>query len=522
MDRMGLTNAIRREAYSIKEMRLPFDVFPNQVQNIIFDLTRYENYNIEYCASVVLSAIASAIGNSHQIHIKGAWCSSPSLYMMLIGRPGLGKTPPLNFLYRPFIERDEEEYYKYCEALKEYDRLSSGKDDSGLGRMPELVKTVISDFTPEAMLKAHKSNLRGISVVVDEIAGMFKSTNRYSSNNILVEMLLSAWSGQPLDSIRKSERDPTHIKLPFIGIIGTIQTNLLTNVFCEEYLANGLLDRFIFAYPQDKTISEWSNGPYLVNMPDIASKWSSIVSKILELPCNLDESGHSVKPVILEMSDEARAYLYAWHNSNVREINSIKNDLDVESRKVKLSTNASRIALVLQIMRWASGESHKDHIDLDSIRGAIFLMEYFEDTYYRIQKTIREKSAQSSTDWLMELGNTFSSREAEEAVLRAGLSRRYVYKTLDRMTQGPNPILIRLSRGQYAKTSNACSVPCTNALTVDKILQNDSLNTELKEVKSCQSLVHEEVHSAQVHGYNNLIKDNDRIQIPSSEIQAGK
>ena len=72
MDRIDLTNAIRREAYSIPEMRLPFDVFPNKVKNIIFDLAHYENYNIEYCASVILLAAASAIGNACQIHIKGA------------------------------------------------------------------------------------------------------------------------------------------------------------------------------------------------------------------------------------------------------------------------------------------------------------------------------------------------------------------------------------------------------------------------------------------------------------------
>jgi hypothetical protein len=242
-------------------------------------------------------------------------------------------------------------------------------------------------------------------------------------------------------------------------------------------------------------------------MPDIAGEWRSIVNKILDLPCNLDESGRSVKPVILEMSDDARDYLYAWHNRNVREINSIKNDLDVESRKVKLSSNASRIALVLQIMRWASGESHKDYVDIDSIRGSIFLMDYFEDTYCRIQETIREKYVQSSTDWLMELGSTFSSRDAEEAAARAGLSRRYVYKTLDRLAQGPNPILVKLSRGQYAKTSNACSAPCTSALTVGNGILNDGLSPESKDVNNCQALVHAQVHSAQVHGYNNVIKD---------------
>lgn len=71
MDRLELINAIRRDAVSVPETRLPLNVFPNKVQDIIFNLGDFENYNKEYCASVILSAIASAIGNSHQIHIKG-------------------------------------------------------------------------------------------------------------------------------------------------------------------------------------------------------------------------------------------------------------------------------------------------------------------------------------------------------------------------------------------------------------------------------------------------------------------
>jgi hypothetical protein len=41
------------------------------------------------------------VGNAYQIRIKGQWTTSPILYVMLVGKPGVGKTPPLDFAYQP-------------------------------------------------------------------------------------------------------------------------------------------------------------------------------------------------------------------------------------------------------------------------------------------------------------------------------------------------------------------------------------------------------------------------------------
>lgn len=43
-----------------------------------------------------------------------------------------------------------------------------------------LSRTIVSDFTPEALLQAHDANPRGIAIYVDEIMGMFNSVNQYS------------------------------------------------------------------------------------------------------------------------------------------------------------------------------------------------------------------------------------------------------------------------------------------------------------------------------------------------------
>lgn len=48
--------------------------------------------------------------------------------MMLVGRPGLGKTPPLSFLYRPIHEQDDRMFEQYRQAYDEYERAFATAD----------------------------------------------------------------------------------------------------------------------------------------------------------------------------------------------------------------------------------------------------------------------------------------------------------------------------------------------------------------------------------------------------------
>ena len=108
IDKEYLTNQIHASVEGVKDTGFPIDVFPNPIQNIVFELVTYENYNLEFTSSVVLSAFATATGNTYHIRIKGRWEIPCATYMMLVGRPGLGKTPPLNFLYLPIREHDRQ------------------------------------------------------------------------------------------------------------------------------------------------------------------------------------------------------------------------------------------------------------------------------------------------------------------------------------------------------------------------------------------------------------------------------
>ena len=80
---------------------IPLGAFPKKIQEMAKVLVEYENYNQDYLLVSMLSAAATAIGNTCQIRIKGCWTSSPILYVILVGRPGVGKTPPLDFAFKP-------------------------------------------------------------------------------------------------------------------------------------------------------------------------------------------------------------------------------------------------------------------------------------------------------------------------------------------------------------------------------------------------------------------------------------
>lgn len=85
---------------------IPLGAFPKKIQEMAKVLVEYENYNQDYLLVSMLSAVATAIGNTCQIRIKGCWTSSPILYVILVGRPGVGKTPPLDFAFKPIRAHD--------------------------------------------------------------------------------------------------------------------------------------------------------------------------------------------------------------------------------------------------------------------------------------------------------------------------------------------------------------------------------------------------------------------------------
>ena len=437
---------------------IPLGAFPKKIQEMAKVLVEYENYNQDYLLVSMLSAVATAIGNTCQIRIKGCWTSSPILYVILVGRPGVGKTPPLDFAFKPIRAHDYKLLKKYKEDDEAYslfmEKRKSRKftySQSEIPEIPILQRTVISDFTPEALMQAHNVNQRGIVAFVDEIMGMFNTVNQYSKGQ-LIEQLLTAHSGKPLDITRCSLDIPIHIEQPCINIIGTTQTKRVHELVDKGYGDNGLIDRILFAYPKRHTISPWQLHGTESNYDgrECFDLWADVVEKILALPCQYDDETGMVIPTIINFTAEAQQHFFDWRNRTVDYINSIKDDALIDGRIMKTHLNTARLALVIQMMRWACGEADNDYVDIDSVKAAIELGEYFEECYARLQKYMTIDSIQPQKKILLDgLEHEFTTADALKIGEEMGLSERSVMYTLtDLQTM---KVIRKIKRGEYEK-----------------------------------------------------------------------
>ena len=328
-----------------------------------------------------------------------------------------------------------------------------GKKDenSSLPPKPILKRTIISDFTPEALIRALDDNSRGIVVYVDEIMGMFNAVNQYNKGQ-LIEQLLTAFSGKPLDVSRCSMPIPIHVERPFINIVGTMQTTRVHELVDKGYKDNGLLDRIIFVYPSSQEISDWQidEDSYSSSFEKYSGLWEEVINKICEIDFSSDESYDGILQNVLNFSQEASAYFTDWRNSLIKNINQIKDDGLVDSRVMKIPMITARLALVFQILRWACGEVHKDFVDIDSTKSAIRLSTYFEECYSNIQKFMLMESIEPQRKELLDnVPSIFSTADAIQAGKEVGLSERSVMYALVNLTT--NKIIRKIKRGEYEK-----------------------------------------------------------------------
>lgn len=455
MDATNLCNALRMEFEGVLEQKIPLDAFPAKIQDMILVLSRQENYSIEYMMASLLVAVSTAIGNAVNIRIRGGWVSNSALYMILVGRPGMGKTPPLDFVFRPIRKHDAKAIKQFKLEMEQYNNLierNKGKKENTtpLPDKPVLRRTIISDFTPEALMRALDDNQRGIVVYVDEIMGMFNAVNQYSRGQ-LIEQLLTAFSGKPLDISRCSMPVPIHIEYPFINIVGTMQTTRIHELIEKGYKENGLLDRIIFVYPSSKEIADWQldEDSSFATFEKYSAMWESIIDRGVSLPFAKNESGGNTQN-ILDFSSEAKAYFTNWRNNAIRAVNQIQDDELVDSRVIKAPMITARLALILQILRWACGVVHKDFVDIDSTKSAIALSEYFESCYADIQKYILNERIEPQKKELLDcLSVIFTTSDAIQAGKEVGLSERSVMYSL--VNLATNKIIKKVKRGEYEK-----------------------------------------------------------------------
>lgn len=428
----------------------PLEIFPKAIRDIIETLEEYENYNVDFTAASFLTVFAAAMGNTWSVRFMTGWISRPIIYMVLVGSPSCGKTPPLQQAVAPLLKLDGEYDMIYCKEMETYrrwERMSAKQREKHSlpeeMKMPQRKCHVVVDSTVEALIGALRDNPRGVLIYKDEIDSLLSNFNRYNGSD--EGYFLSLFSGTPFKYSRKSNNEHIFLANPYCSIIGSTQPGRLDEQFGGKRMMNGFSSRFLKVYPEIDKMPSWND----TAMPDgVLEEWERIIRRVITVTPSTDQEGKATS-IELMFSQEAKLRIIQWKD----EVNNnayVKTDSDaVRALCGKLETYLVRFCLVIQIMHGICGESGMDKIEPGTAELAIRLTEYFRNMESRIAPEIETGILDNRfTELLGNLRDSFTTAEAVREALQLGISESSVKRFL---RDGGRGFVKKKSHGCYRK-----------------------------------------------------------------------
>jgi hypothetical protein len=400
------------------------DAMPSPCRALIREASASIECPPEFVGVPMLAALGSAIGNSRTIKLKEGWEEGAVIYAAVIADPGEKKTPALKEATKPVTKKQAElrEAYQrkkdeFKRERREYevdkkDAAKAGEPAPPPPEAPIMERTVVEDTTVEALAEVMDGTPRGVLTVRDELAAWVKSMDQYKSGGKGADrqFWLSAWSNGYVAVDRKSRGEPLILSRPFVGVFGSIQPAILPELGAGR--EDGLLDRFLFAYPEP-VISEWS---FEEISHGARNEYANLYRKLRELTMPTDEHGDP-EPTRIDFSTAAKAVLVDAIKSHRREMYAPGFPSRLKGPWSKLEAYLARLALILAASR-AAHQGEPERVETKDIFSAFVLLDYFKDMARRVYVGLHgenplDKLAEDLERFLNGRGGSWRGRPSE-------------------------------------------------------------------------------------------------------------
>jgi hypothetical protein len=260
-----------------------------------------------------------------------------------------------------------------------------------------------------------------------------------------MEFWLSQWSGKPINIDRKTG-EPVFIPLPFISVAGTIQKGILNELAKESRTQNGFIDRILFVIPDNVQKEYWSEA----DLPPVVSEnWENIISNLLNLSVTSDDTLNP-SPEVLRFTPEAKKILFEWQRVNTDQSNEAESEA-LSGIFSKMDMYVLRLALILEMMRYACNESTKEAVSIEAVQGAVKLVEYFKSSAVKVNSILSnasplDKHPSDKQALYNALPDTFTTEMGIRVGEELGVPQRTFKYFLNE-----KELFTRTSRGEYQK-----------------------------------------------------------------------
>jgi len=411
---------------SFDDVDFPIEVFPEVVQQFVTQSAEAINCPVDFICLSILTSFAMAIGSGSVVSVKNDWQEPPVLFSAIVGDPGAKKTPSLKMGTLPIrlfqkelisIFRNQKEKYDsdvkaYNQAVEKYNQLSGIEKISNTlpdkPKYPVMGQIKTSDSTIEALSSLLLRQPSGILFEQDELAAWVKSMNQYKSKGSDLEKWLSFWSCSDIIINRKTDEEPIALERPFVCVLGCIQPDVIEDLSKKD---NGFVDRILFVVPKpiksvltDSEVHE-----------SVKTKIIDAFNKVFEY-VDYEDKLNSDLPRKVKMSTEAYNHFSDFmNNTHYPEMDSIDLPYYLKGVWSKFSGYTARFALIIQAMKYGTNSGAFEKVDIESIKSAIRLTEYFKIQARLVQDILRitviDKQIERLVKILRKEGGTISIRD---------------------------------------------------------------------------------------------------------------
>ncbi len=427
-----------------KYREFPLNILPPLLRNIITESHKALNFPVSYIGMSLLTAIATAIGNTCWLKVKNGWMERPLLNVALLGNPGSVKSHPMKFAMNPILDRDIQSRKRYTEELKDYERrLKAGENPP----KPKCRQRIVQDVTMEGLCQIMEDNSAGVCLLSDELANWLGSMDKYRKGGNDVGTWLSIFNAQPILVDRKGDDAKITIAHPFVNVLGSIQPMIFKGYFSGKFLHNGLLSRILVIFNEGPDKMPYDS--YMDMPEELVDQWRRLIDAILDLTDGYYEFGEAV----YTLSDDAKAAFSAWSDRNTDAVNA-EPDKTICEFFQKIKSYVYRFALVLQILEEIIARKCSDRVvHSRAMIFAAMIGDYLMDNARRVIELLglTSDSTGSTKSFQMiynQLPEKFTKTQANEVARTLGLSDSIVDKFCKEQ-QGKT--IIRLGHGQYQK-----------------------------------------------------------------------
>jgi hypothetical protein len=364
----------------IEDLEFPLDVFPESLQRYIIECNKTLDSSIDYMGCSLLWLTSVMIGNTMQVEVKRGWRETANIWLAVVGKAGIGKTPSINNIIFPLQNVNSREVKRFIKEREKYDNYASldKKDKQNYEEVQKPIKTqfIANDITLEALVALHSESKNSVGVFKDELNGWFKDMNKYRAGSDL-EFWLSTWSGKSVSFDRKTTKS-SFIDKPCIPVLGGIQPSVLNSFYTEENKDNGFVDRMLLSFPDLKVdtynpkelnseLLQWYNDSIIYLYDDIKDRLT-----------NYDNDGEIV-PIVAHFDIDTEAEWQSVFNDITAMQNSEEENEYMKSMLPKQKSYIPRFSLLIHLLDHFFGGQKNDLqlISHESMVSARRLSEYF-------------------------------------------------------------------------------------------------------------------------------------------------